>query len=56
MIFASIIARIQDRLAKRRRYLRLVAEIESLTQRDLADVRGDVTDMLNAAWHEVYGH
>jgi hypothetical protein len=55
MILVSIIARIQDRLAKRRRYKRLVAEIESLTKRDLADMRGDTTDMLRAAWQEVYG-
>ena len=55
MILAALIARIQDRLTKRRRYLQLVAEIESLTPRDLADMRGDVTDMLHAAWQDVYG-
>jgi hypothetical protein len=55
MIFASLIARLQDRLAKRARYLRLVSEIQSLTSRDLADVRGDRTDMLAQAYREVYG-
>lgn len=55
MLFATLIARIQDRLAKRAQYLRLVAEIESLDQRDLADIRGDRTEMLASAHRQVYG-
>ena len=55
MLLASLIARLQDRLEKRARYRRLVSEIQSLTSRDLADVRGDRSDMLAQAWRDVYG-
>jgi hypothetical protein len=56
MIFASLIAHLKDRLAKRAQYRRLVAEINSLSSRDLVDLRADRTDMLRGAWQEVYGH
>ena len=55
MIFASLVSRIQQRLDKRRRYRRLVAEIESLSSRDLADLRADRTEMLRHAYAQVYG-
>jgi hypothetical protein len=55
MIFSSIISRAADRLAKRRRYNRMVDEIESLSSRDLADIRGDKTEMLRHARRQVYG-
>jgi hypothetical protein len=55
MLLASLIARIQDSLAKRARYKRLVSEIESLSQRDLVDLRADRADMLAAAHRQVYG-
>lgn len=43
------------RLAKRARYNRMVDEIKSLTQRDLADFNGNREDMLRSAYIEVYG-
>jgi hypothetical protein len=56
MIFASLIAHIKDRLAKRAQYRRLVAEIDTLSNSDLVDLRADRTDMLRGAWQQVYGH
>ena len=38
MIFASIIAHIKDRLAKRARFRRMIDEINSLTSADLTDL------------------
>lgn len=55
MIFAGFVARIHDILAKRREYKRLVSDIQNLTQRDLVDIRGDRSDMLHAAYRQVYG-
>jgi hypothetical protein len=55
MILATVIARLQDYLAKRREYNRLVADIQSLSHRDLVDMRGDRTEMLHAAYQQVYG-
>jgi hypothetical protein len=55
MILASIVARLQGYLAKRRQYSRLVADIQSLSHRDLVDMRGDRTEMLRAAYQQVYG-
>jgi hypothetical protein len=55
MIFRSLISRAHSRLEKRRRYLQLVGEIEGMSARDLADIRGDRVEMLHAARREVYG-
>ena len=55
MFFASLIAAIRTRLAKRAEYLRLAAEINSLTESDLADIRGDRSEMLHEAHNQVYG-
>jgi hypothetical protein len=55
MILTALIARLQQSLDRRRRYLRLVAEIESLTPRDLADMRGDRAEMLATARRQIYG-
>jgi len=55
MILTALIARLQDSLAKRRRYLRLVAEIESMSTRDLVDIRGDRSEMLAQAHRQIYG-
>ena len=52
----SLIAAIQKQLADRRRYLSLVAEIDSLTPHDLADLRADPIEMRRAAFADVYGH
>ncbi len=51
----SLIAAVQKQLADRRRYLSLVAEIESLTPHDLADLRADPVEMRRAAYINVYG-
>ncbi|MDQ0392527.1 hypothetical protein [Labrys monachus] len=56
MIFASIIAHLKDRLAKRARFRRMIDEINSLSNADLTDLRADRTDMLRSAYQEVYGH
>lgn len=55
MIFSNIVARTQDRLAKRARYRRLVAEIENLSSRDLVDLRADRGEMLYQAYRSIYG-
>ncbi len=55
MIIASFVAHIQDRLAKRSLFNRLVREIESLTERDLADLRADRADLLHGVYRQVYG-
>ena len=55
MIFTTLIAHIQSKLDKRRRYLRAAAEIGSLTPRDLADLRADPADMLRSIRREIYG-
>ena len=55
MIFQDLISRAQDRIKKRRRYQQLVGEIEGMSTRDLADIRGDRTEMLRAAHRQVYG-
>ncbi len=46
---------LKNRIAKRARYNRMVNEIRSLTDRDLADFNGDRTEMLHAAYQDVYG-
>ncbi|MGO4834087.1 hypothetical protein AB4144_17650 [Rhizobiaceae sp. 2RAB30] len=55
MIFSTLVARTQDRLAKRAKYRRLVAEIESMSTRDLVDLRADRSEMLHQAYRSVYG-
>ena len=54
-IFSSLISRVQARLAKRREYKRLVAEIEGFSPRDLADIRADRSEMLSYAYKKIYG-
>jgi hypothetical protein len=51
----TFFAALQARLEKRRRYLRLIAEIEALNARDLQELRADPTDMRRAAWQSIYG-
>jgi hypothetical protein len=55
MLFASLIAKLKLSLAKRAKYQQLVKEIQSLTDRDLSDMRADRTDMLFEAYRQVYG-
>jgi len=54
-MFSSLVRTARDRVAKRRRYNQLVDEIMSMSQRDLADINGNRTDMLAEAHREVYG-
>ena len=55
MLFDTIVAGARHRLDKRRQYNRLVQEIESMSARDLADIRGDRSDMLQSAYRKIYG-
>ena len=55
MIFSSAISTLRVAFEKRTRYSRMVAEIESLSKRDLADLRADRGEMLFQAWSEIYG-
>jgi hypothetical protein len=51
----SVLSALQQRLEKRRRYLRLIAEIEALNARDLQELRADPMQMRQDAWHSIYG-
>ena len=54
-VFSNLIERARARIAKRREYQRLVAEIEGFSARELADIRGDRSEMLRSAYRKVYG-
>ncbi|WP_274627161.1 hypothetical protein [Arvimicrobium flavum] len=54
-MFASLIKNVRERSEKRRRYNRLTAEIMGMSERDLADIRGNRVDMLRGVYKEVYG-
>ena len=54
-MFETIINRAKDHFAKRQRYNRIVAEIQSMSPRDLADINGNRSEMLHHAYREVYG-
>lgn len=51
----SFINGIRERLAQRRHYNRLIAEIETLNARDLQELRADPIEMRRQAWISVYG-
>jgi hypothetical protein len=51
----NLVARARASIAKRRHYNRLVAEIENLSSRDLADLRADRSEMLYQVHKQVYG-
>jgi len=55
MIFDNLVARARTGIAKRRHYNRLVAEIENLSSRDLADLRADRSEMLYQIHKQIYG-
>ncbi|AZO72754.1 MAG: hypothetical protein E5V92_26065 [Mesorhizobium sp.] len=55
MIFDNFVSRARNNIAKRRQYNRLVAEIENLSSRDLADLRADRSEMLYQIHKQVYG-
>ena len=51
----SLISTFRKQIDDRRRYNRALAEIESLTQRDLADLRADPIEMARHAYASIYG-
>jgi hypothetical protein len=55
VIFRALLNHAKNRVAKRMHYNRLVEEIQGLTQRDLADMGADRTDMLRRHYEDVYG-
>lgn len=55
MTLNSFVARAQARIEKRRRYNRAVAEINSLSSRDLSDMRADRSEMLYWARKDILG-
>ena len=55
MMFSNLVKHAKSWIDKRIRYNRLVAEIESLTNRDLVDIGGDRSEMLRHAYRDVYG-
>jgi uncharacterized protein YjiS (DUF1127 family) len=54
-MFANLIRNARERADKRRRYNQLTAEILGMSERDLADINGNRTDMLRYAYRQVYG-
>ncbi len=54
-MFSTLINQTRSRMDKRRRYNQLVNEILGMTSRDLADINGNRTDMLQHAYRDVYG-
>jgi hypothetical protein len=55
MILSNLVKYARDRVEKRMRYGRMVAEIQSLTHRDLVDMGADRGEMLRHAYLDVYG-
>ncbi|MER9418638.1 hypothetical protein NKI95_22120 [Mesorhizobium sp. M0306] len=55
MIIDSLMSRARASIAKRRHYNRLVAEIDSFSSRDLADMRADRSEMLYQVHKQIYG-
>lgn len=54
-MFSSLVHLTRDRIQKRRRYNRLVAEIDLLSERDLADLNSSRGEMLYQIRREIYG-
>lgn len=55
MNISSLIQQAHARIDKQRRYYRMVAEIQALSQRDLSDMRADRSEMLYWARKDVFG-
>ncbi|TPI37785.1 hypothetical protein FJW07_18100 [Mesorhizobium sp. B3-1-9] len=55
VMFDNLVSRARASMAKRRHYNRLVAEIENLSSRDLADLRADRSEMLYQVHKQIYG-
>jgi len=54
-MFDTLVSRARASIAKRKRYNQLVNEINSLSERDLADMNGNRSEMLYQARREVFG-
>ena len=54
-MFSTLVNNARTSLAKRRQYNSLVSEIQSLTERDLADINGSRDEMLYQAYRKIYG-
>lgn len=55
MVFNDLVNRARTSIAKRKHYNRLVAEIDSFSSRDLADMRADRSEMLYQIHKQIYG-
>lgn len=55
MIFQSLMKDARAHLAKRKRYNQIVNEINSLSERDLADMSGNRSEMLRYAREQYLG-
>lgn len=55
MILDNLMSRARTSIAKRRQYNRLIAEIDSFSSRDLADMRADRSEMLYQVHKQIYG-
>jgi hypothetical protein len=54
-MISELLRNAKGRIAKRRNYNRLVDEIHALTNRDLADMGADRSEMLHQAHQYFYG-
>ncbi len=54
-MFTALFDTLKDRIAKRRRYRKIIAEIAALTQDDLLDMGAFQIDLYRAAREEIYG-
>jgi hypothetical protein len=54
-MFSGLIAQIKGRLAKRAEFNRLVSQINSFSNDDLADMRASRAEMIHQAYRQVYG-
>lgn len=54
-MFDTFVSKAQSRFDKRRRYNRAVNEIMNLSDRDIADMRADRSQMLHEVKREIYG-
>jgi hypothetical protein len=54
-MISDLMNRARTSIAKRKHYNRLVAEIDSFSSRDLADMRADRSEMLYQVHKQIYG-
>lgn len=54
-MISTLIAKLRKSRDDRRRYNRAIAEIESLTQRELTDLNADPVEMARAVYANIYG-